>query len=344
MTVAFVSPFPDGSLAPRWALLSVAVPIVLLVRGWPCFTLGHWLFAGFLVLGGLSLLWTPSIYDGLDIYWHFLLFGGLLCIAPSNLRPVYLGAGCALALNSIVVLFQVLGFDPVNQTFGPAGLFFNKNFGAEAAVLVIIGLSCARRPRWGMLLAGASSVPLFVFPLSRGAWLALAVAGLIVLWKRNRFAAVLVGILLAGLTVRLSFDLARTPSVDLRLELWVNVLETISPFGLGLGSFRWNYPWYEYAHNDLLQIAFELGLPGVLVFGGFLVSCLRRGAATERLVLVAFLVEGLFGFPLYNPVTMALAALATGSLLCDRVPVREPVALGEFGRHVGRYGARYRTF
>jgi hypothetical protein len=44
-----------------------------------------------------------------------------------------------------------------------------------------------------------------------------------------------------------------------------------------------------------------------------------------RLILIVFAVEGLFDFPLYQPAASFLAALAVGSLVHSRQPVRSDV-------------------
>jgi len=336
VTIAFVSPFPDGALAPRWVVLSIAVPgLLLCLPRLPRLCFGHWLFGAFWCVCGLSILWTPDVFDGLYIYWGFTLFGGLLLTAPSDLRPIFIGAGCALAINSVFVLLQVLGYEPVTQAVPPAGLFFNKNVGAEATALVIVGLLCSRPaevrgPGWrGMLLAGAGSVPLLVPPHSRGAILAFCVAVTGWLWSKHRFIGILVAILAVGLLSRLAFDISRWESSSSRLAFWVNALGTSNFWGHGLGSFRWTYPWFEYAHNDLIQLLFEVGVPGLLLFCLFLGYCLRHGALSERLVLTAFIVEGFFGFPLYSPVTTFLVACTAGSVLRRRCAVRVPLDRGE---------------
>ena len=84
------------------------------------------------------------------------------------------------------------------------------------------------------------------------------------------------------------------------------------------------------AHNDFLQTAVELGLPGffLLVFfaGGVLVMALRLMNAQrtdfEQFILfaasgslVAFLVNAFFGFPFQRALTPLLAFLSAGMII-----------------------------
>jgi hypothetical protein len=110
------------------------------------------------------------------------------------------------------------------------------------------------------------------------------------------------------------------------------MIPQFSFFGQGLGSFYHLYSWFEHAHNDLLQVTYETGFLGILLFLGFMAYCLWSGPLPERLVLLAFLVEGLFDFPLYMPSTSFLAALAAGSILRSRDPVRLDQLVGKLRR------------
>lgn len=328
LVLAFVPWWPDGAHAPRWVLLSVAVPVLLFTIQRVSWTPGHFCLGGFLLWGLASFWWTPDLLLGADIYWHFLLFGGLFLLAPSAMHPVYVAAGLALCINSLTTVLQVLQVVEWEASTFYSGLFFNKNLSAEVAALAIVGLVVGARPTLcRSSLAIGASVPLLTLPLSRGAILALVSAGWLVLWRRAKFAAALVAVVAIGISAH--FLTLKVATLSERLEIWGRAWDGLSLWGNGLGSFRFDHPFFEYAHNDFLQVAYELGLPGVLLLATFFGYCLWRGAIAERLVIVVFLVEGLFAFPLYMPVTLAIVALAAGSLCRARVAVRGVQRVGE---------------
>jgi O-antigen ligase len=147
-----------------------------------------------------------------------------------------------------------------------------------------------RRSRWnpliwgGVLILGAA----IVLSFSRGAWAAVA-AGLILLpvmvWPRHAIHWFLVlGLLtLAGLwtgalnhllsTYR-SFTLSNT---EIRVELLAAGLQVLAEHpwrGVGLMNFEFYSPTLERlpVHNSLLQVATEMGVPGLLAFVAILAS------------------------------------------------------------------------
>ena len=87
-------------------------------------------------------------------------------------------------------------------------------------------------------------------------------------------------------------------SVDIRLGVWSNTLQMIRAeplIGVGAGNFPVHYPRFagrsradgtavdqrvESAHNDLLQLAAELGFVGALLLGWLAVSVVQRVART----------------------------------------------------------------
>lgn len=321
VAIAMISPFPDGAAGVKWVLLSIFVPAAFLIRRGEPPTIGHGFLLVFLWWSAVTILWTPVIVDGFYTGWHLVLFAALTFIV-TDMRKVYIGAGIALAVNGLFVLVQMLGLDPVTQAVPPAGLWFNKNAGAEITALVLIGLVLTTGWRWWL----ACSPILFTLaapPLSRAPIVALCVAGALWIWERSRFYGYCAFGLGAAVLIFLVTKSDRVVHGSLRLKLWYDTTMELTLWGHGLGSFVAFQPWFEFAHNDYLQIMYELGAPGLALFGAFLIYCLRGREPTERLVLVAFMVEGCFGFPLFMPGTVMVAALAAGQLLRDRPLVRD---------------------
>ncbi len=212
-----------------------------------------------------------------------------------------------------------------------SGIFFNKSMGAETSVMTAIGLASTHF--WWLVPFVTASI--FVMPLSRGPIIALSTTIFAYAFTKNRFYSFLIAALLVGVAIRLLLNAPHLSSNMERVAIWADTVRGITFFGHGLGSFTWQWPYFEHAHNDFLQMAYELGAPGVLLLGSFFGYCLWAGALTERLVLLAFLVEGCFGFTIFNPAAGGLAFLVAGSLCRARVRVRVFRGLGEHAWDVG---------
>jgi putative inorganic carbon (hco3(-)) transporter len=176
---------------------------------------------------------------------------------------------------------------------------------------------------------------------SRGALLATGCAAVVVLllrWPRLLAPALLVALLLAVwvawhgpypiLEMVMADGMAR--DYNTRMEIWVRSILTIGrhPFtGAGMGAFD---PYVleqiptvrvplrgggiPHAHNLLLQVGVDLGLPGLLAYGAIIVGASsllaqawRQGVPAQRTLataglaaLTALLVHGLLDAPLWN--------------------------------------------
>ncbi|HHN75241.1 MAG TPA: tetratricopeptide repeat protein, partial [Acidobacteria bacterium] len=157
-----------------------------------------------------------------------------------------------------------------------------------------------------------------------------------------------------GRVVGMTLEPVSGGTMEIRRALWANTGAMIAehPWS-GVGAGRWNvvYPLYQrrvrptpgfgldkqprHAHNEVLEFAAELGLPGVALLLSLLAVALGRlvgsawrgdGGAGLRLAgLGAVAVHGLVSFPLHSPGTAALFWLVAGTALRpgeDRQPRR----------------------
>lgn len=327
LTVLVVPFMPAGATVPRWAFLSIVCAALLFKIEIP---LVAWLLIGYVTV---MTLVAPVGYDAAFLYWHFLLFVVVFLYAQrlGSLRGVAIGIGLAIAVNSLLVAFETFGYRITPSTVPGAagGLFYNHNLASETAAMVA-ALAIGYRLWW--LLPGL--MPTLAFG-SRAPVLALGVAGAVALWRKDRFFALLT--LLGGtlvVAVLSSYRAYDWTSILQRVSVWQDTLPHLTLFGHGLGSFIIDFPLYqrhsaplvlrfENAHNDLLQIAYELGIGGLLLVAalGWRMAHGVRDAAWYALLV--FLAEGCLGFPLYEPVTGALAALCAGWLFTGRYPLRD---------------------
>ncbi len=312
------------AIAPRWAVLSIVAPALLLWR-WEAipFTRAHLTGLVLVLWSGVSVLWSPQPLDSIDAFWQTAVLPAVcFCLGSQrgSLRPLFIGAAIGLGLSSAVAIGQVLGWHALPEIASPSGLFVNRNLLAEAAALVMVGLiSC--RLWWPVALV----MPALVLPESRGALIAVSVPLVAYFMRRPAALSLIAGAALAGLaTITLGKGMS---GITERLDIWAATVQQFSWFGSGIGSFWAIHPEHYlegvaiHAHNDFLELASDLGVVGLALFG-WLVWELRGPLGTYRLVLIALAIEACFAFPLHMPVTLAIGAVCAGNAIHNRSLVR----------------------
>ena len=184
-------------------------------------------------------------------------------------------------------------------------------------------------------------------------WLVLLAVSFIVGWSRKRLRPFLISAIGVG-AVFVAFDWSHfLESFANRAELFINsiYLWLDAPlWGHGLGGFDYYYsdfqekhiPWLGAhtllhpasvyagaAHNEILQVLCELGLMGlVFIFG--IATCLRWNddpiSRAARWTVIISLTLSMVSFPLHNPMTAFIFAVALG-ICCAR---RSPYACSPF--------------
>jgi hypothetical protein len=188
-------------------------------------------------------------------------------------------------------------YEPIPGTdrFMAGGLMFHRLKFAHVTGLVCVWAIATRRP-----LAVATGVigllSVLVFPHARSGAFAAAVAVAFVVFERRRLAGVAVAaacalVVLAVPSVRERFATSLTGEGNgERIELWKTGLAAVADHpltGVGAGRFRPDLyasattpqlvieNWGK-AHNQLLSMAAELGVPGALAFLAMIVLLRRR--------------------------------------------------------------------
>ncbi len=272
---------------------------------------------------------------GIMQYTHFPLPSGLLFpavtgrivanIAQPNLlasqlwigiaAAIYLLAQGRLSMRAALPAVLALGFT--------AGLTISRMAILEGLLLLVIGLifrnrsGCGDfRPRTVLVLSGlialaAGSVALKTWPVVGQAADTVAVLD------------------------RLS---SKSLSGDARIALWRDTLSLIADHplrGNGVGNFPWRmveaaarapagaitYPGAEHAHNALLQVAADFGLPALLVCLFLLWRWARQieldETGVEQWAVDVLAIIGLHSmleYPLWDAQFLGLAALAAGAI------------------------------
>jgi hypothetical protein len=313
------------AMAPKWAALSILAPALLLYRQQEIpFTRAHLFGCLLMAWAACSVLWSWVPVYSLNGLWLAVTLPAIcFCLGSqtANLRPLFIGAGLGMAVSSAVAFGQLTGWIDWPTINIPSGLFLNKNFMAEAAALVLIWL-IAERVWWLVVLV----TPAIALADARGALLALGIGLAIELWRRPAW---LVGGLLIADMALFGMGMATHSAATTaeRLDIWQESVDDLGFFGSGIGSYGFmphqiladGHPMH--AHNDALEILYELGMIG-LGLAALFVWELRGPLNSARLVLIVFAVEACFAFPLHLPVTMAIAAVAAGYAVRNRAVVR----------------------
>ncbi len=199
-----------------------------------------------------SLLWVAPVLICLPV-------GLVMTVRPraggAAARPVYWLVRFFLLVLVIITALPVMAVLALSQSRG-------AYIALLLAFIVILYLALSRRTRW--IMAAMLMIT--------------AVATLLVAWPRRD-----------ALAQQLGFRIdAAAPSadgldtLDGRLEIWSRAIYGIEDFpftGMGMNSFRRVvnvlYPLFligpntdiAHAHNEFLQAALDLGLPGMIAFG-----------------------------------------------------------------------------
>lgn len=192
------------------------------------------------------------------------------------------------------------------------------------------------KPNYVSLLLLIPGVSLLALTFSRSAWLALVASGIVLIWKANCFdrrrLALLLAVVALGLTATLfpyrDLVAARTVNTTSHSEefsfigrAWLNgeAIKMIGEHpltGVGIGSFiielgRRAGEGYvvEPAHNVFLLAGAELGIPGLLLVGAFVVSFLIRlfRARNPNAILAGAVLTGLGIISLFDHYLWTLA-------------------------------------
>jgi hypothetical protein len=298
LALAYIPGWTGSHVQTGWAVLSLVLPWTLWKAGpWSPFQLFG---AGLLAFAGLSLFWTPDRYDGVEAFWHLMIFALAFCWAP-DLRRVWIGLAIGLAASSALAILSTYGIRPVYQltVARQSGLFYNPLVLGGISALVIVGLVTERLYWWLIPV-----IPGFILSGSRGAWLAVVVA--LTAMAAGRLRWLVPPTLLAGAACYFIF--IGDANGSLRFTIWHATILDLTPLGHGIGSFAGllmtgpdGIERPAFAHNQFLTWLYELGAAGgVLIW--ITLSALWRSDAKEWPVLLAAAVIAVLFDPMAQPV------------------------------------------
>lgn len=321
VAVAYWGGIAAFAVMPRWAVLCVVPAMLFGVK--VKMRAAHWAGLALLVYATASLSWTTEIHDGIDGWAKLWLVAGVFMLGSTrdDLTQAYEGFALGLTVLTPLVIAQYLGWSYIQQFVPPAATFGNKNFLGEAAALALIGVIGTKRGRW----LAVGPIVCLVFSQCREAWIAAAVGLMVPFWiKGYRKEVLSASVMAAGAIVLVSLD--HMGDFRARIEIWHDTITQLTWLGHGVGSFMTEFPhfatWHdvlhdrpEFAHNDGLQLIFELGAVGFILGVSIAILCVGCASGNRgRAVGVALAVETLLGFPMHMPATALMAALVAGHL------------------------------
>jgi putative inorganic carbon (HCO3(-)) transporter len=270
----------------------------------------------FRLLSGVAIFYSIANWSNTRKRLDFLLIGTTL-------------AGLLLALFATISVQWAIGKLPFipEQLYQKFSMLVSDTVHPNVmagSLVILLPIPMARLfYAWGKItwlerifLTVSISIMLAILALtqSRGSWIALAAVLLLLVILRWRWGwLILIPVTITGAAVITHFDIPRLTEVifssgaisgwDGRREIWSRAIYMIQDFpftGIGMGLFTdvadTFYPFYsaspgtiEHAHNLFLQVAVDLGIPGLIAWLAILLSVIvlswqlyRQGRRTHN--------------------------------------------------------------
>lgn len=308
LSICFVPFFYGGSTNVRWIYLALTTPFFVLLSKLNKFTILHLIGLLFFIWSIITVLWSFNQYDSVNQLFNLLVLTQVFVLGSrlESLKEIFAGLALGLGFSSFAVYYLNM----------PGGLLVNPSMLGEAAILTIIGLIVYKL--WWFIPIVLPSV----FTGSRGVLLAGITTLIMWVWSKSKFLALslIVPVFIAGF-LSYKFDIRLTSVIE-RFDLWRDTFNGLSVFGQGVGSYHSAYPYYAslidtfkqrpiYAHNDTLNILFELGIIGAILAIIF-IGLLMKEKCNEKYIICCFITLSLFSFPFYMPVSAFVLAIVAG--------------------------------
>jgi hypothetical protein len=336
-SLAYVPDLPSASYVGRWVVMAVGASVLV----WSVrarMTPGHWMGLGFLTWCFLGLYWTVSPLDTLGELWHWCVAGALFLIAAEqdDLSPVIKALALGVTVSTIVTLAHTVGLYRMPQLGNFAGLWSFRNTTVEMTAVALVGAAGLRfwwgvpGPLLGLYLAGSGTregILMILAAVVAWAWVTADLKGRLVQAT----------VVLFWLAVAWWGDYASGLfKIWDRLEIWGFALSHLHVLGWGLNTFGALRPDYEFAHNEVIQYLFELGV-GVTFMIGVVLYALSAARTLERVMLLALGASALVWFPLHVPGTVLVGVVLAGFLCGARHRAIRLERVGRDGVHSGRH-------
>ncbi|HEY7855939.1 MAG TPA: O-antigen ligase family protein [Terriglobales bacterium] len=259
----------------------------------------------------LPVPWELSPFLSLTSFLVLYFIVAVLVDEPNRLRWVYRTAILAVTVGAMYMVREWKEYHLLYRDFRPGFVVGDANYFTLSALLCLPVAVMLLRGKSGWLeksfLAFSLAVTLVAVVLggSRGGFVGLVIEAVLFLWvERRRLGGLIaIAVLAAPLFVLLpQSPLARLLHPDYsansaeqsRLVTWaagIRMFRAHPIGGVGLGNFKSLTLSYEtgnikvltLAHNTYIEVAAELGLPGLLLFIFIFIGGLRNAGVAARL-------------------------------------------------------------
>lgn len=316
VALAYVPGLPSNAAVGRW--IAILLGALLLLQRLPIVPgRGHWLFAALVAYMLAGFAWTVSAWDtaGGIIQWAALLATFCVAYQETSLERFWRALALGVSVSAPFAVVQWLGYAPVWNAggLGTYGLFLTENMASEAAVLGLVAAFAIRS--WPLAIGPAI---LAYTAYSKAALVAIPAALAVYVWverPRDRgWVVVWIGVSLYVLFFVWWFGaFPRLFIIGDRLELWSLFLRNTNLLGDGLNSIPIAAPSIEFAHNEVVHYAFELGI-GSLLLWALVWHAARGGEAAAIAGLAAIGAFALVWFPFHDPLPAYVFAVLAGYL------------------------------
>lgn len=326
ISIAYIPGIVGASISTGWLFLLIVCPFLLLY----CDDLKlRWGF-GFICFAALSLSWSYSLNIALFYLLKVIVLGLLFWIGQNihDIKPIFKGLATGLGISSIVAWLQYAGFHEVYSLGNdPSALFINPNIYSEVSAVILVGLIVLNLWWWiPVTLTGLLLVH------SRAAYVGLAVSLFVWGWKFDKRLAISVTLGIAVLGTSLYWDHFNTASIQERLNIWLDTVQGFKLFGNGIGSYETMFPYYathinteaarpKFAHNDLLNIIFELGI-GTSLLIPVILNVLKSNRKELVIIYTVFTIS-LFTYSFHVPVEAFVVFLVAGYITSYPATIRD---------------------
>ena len=242
--------------------------------------------------------------------------------AVKRILYIVIGMGTALSVYGLLQYLNLLDHSWWDPKDFIAATFVNHNHFSgylELAIPVTVILAMKRSSSTARKLFALSALIImtmvFILAQSRGAWMSLTVSFLVMAYiftKRRGGGAkkVIILVLVVIAVVSLAYfgkDViferiagsisaeATGDSFATRVKIWQGAIDMIKHntlTGTGIGTFVWGFPRYRpeglnglanFAHNDYLETACDMGVPALIVMLWLIIAVVRAGIREENL-------------------------------------------------------------